>query len=97
MTANPQGGGFYFADSNNGNLYLVQNTWAGPSPLTEPATAGSDAIQVLPTFVFVPASSSNQTWLTPGANSGGTVGISFLANVYTSLRSAQVNVSQARQ
>ena len=95
VTANPQGGGFYFADSISGNLYLVQNTWAGPSPLTEPATAGSDAIQVLPSFVFVPASTSNQTWLTPGANSGGTVGIAFQTNVYTSLRTAQVNVAGA--
>jgi DNA-binding beta-propeller fold protein YncE len=88
-------GNVYIADSNNKAIKELARAYVGPTSKTEPATVGSDAIFVLPTTANLAAPfapTSNQSWLTIGAASGGAVNFSFAANPSFITRAATVTV-----
>ncbi|MGA2736652.1 MAG: SBBP repeat-containing protein [Bryobacteraceae bacterium] len=90
-------GNIYIADTGNQAIKEIPYAFVGPaSGLTEPATAGSDALlPVLPataplTGIFAPT--SNQSWLTIGTIAGGVVNFSFTANASNASQTAQITI-----
>jgi sugar lactone lactonase YvrE len=92
------------AVDGSGNVYMVDSgtaidevphAFVGPASLSEPFSAGSDSLQVLPatqslTGVFAP--SSDQSWLTIRTAGNGVVNFSFAANGSTSAQVAHITV-----
>jgi streptogramin lyase len=91
------------AVDGSGNVYLANtnlftskpNAFVGPASLTEPETAGSDAL--LPVISLSPvalsgvyAPISTGSWLTIGTVAGGVVNFSFTANTSNSPRTATI-------
>ena len=89
-------GNVYISDSYNNAIKEIPNAFVGPPMVTEPASAGSDALlQVLPattnlTGVFAPT--SDQGWLTIGAVANGVVSFSFTANSSEAARTAHISL-----
>jgi sugar lactone lactonase YvrE len=89
-------GNVYIADSYNGAIKEMPYAFVGPASLTEPVSAGSDALlQVLPSTtslagIFAPT--SDQNWLTIGAIANGVVSFSFTANTSGAARTAHITV-----
>ncbi len=89
-------GNVYIADNLNEAIKEIPNVYIGPTAITEPVTAGSDALlPVLPsttslTGFFEPT--SDQSWLTIGSITNGAIGFSFSANTSTSPRVAHIAV-----
>jgi streptogramin lyase len=88
-------GNVYFSDIGANTIKKLTIAWVGPGSLSEPATAGSDTLSVVPastalTGIFAPT--SDQSWLTIGTISGGTINFSFTANSSGSSRTAHITV-----
>jgi hypothetical protein len=87
-------GNVYIADNLNEAIKEIPNVFVGPASVTEPASAGSDALlSVLPsttslTGFFAPT--SDQSWLTIGSITNSAIGFSFSANTSTSPRVAHI-------
>ena len=87
-------GNVYIADNLNEAIKEIPNVFVGPASVTEPASAGSDALlSVLPstaalTEFFAPT--SDQSWLTIGSITNSAIGFSFSANTSTSPRVAHI-------
>jgi len=86
-----QGSNLYFADTNNNLIKKITLAWVGPSSLSEPASAGSDSIQVVPASTSYSAS-SDQSWLTITSQSGGTIAFTTTANTGAASRVAHITV-----
>jgi len=89
-------GNVYIADTGNNAIEEIPLVFAGPASVSEPVTAGSDALlPVLPSTVSLAgmfAPSSDQGWLTIGTIANGIVNFSFTANTSISARTANITV-----
>jgi len=89
-------GNVYFSDSLANVVEEMPFAFVGPANLTEPYSAGSDALlTVLPSTaslagVFAPT--SDQSWLTIGSIAEGVINFSFAANPTSSVRTAHLTV-----
>jgi hypothetical protein len=74
----------------------MPNAFVGPAAVTEPASAGTDALlSVLPSATSLTgffAHASDQGWLTIGTITNGAIGFAFSANSSTSPRVAHITV-----
>jgi streptogramin lyase len=96
--SNPHGiavdisGSIYIADYGNLAIKELPMMYVNTAGVTEPATAGSDALPpVYPTNLLVSAT-SDQGWLTIGTISNGVVNFSFSANTTGVQRAAHITV-----
>ena len=94
----------YFADSNNARLGKLYRAFLDPSPKSEPAPAGGDALTVvLPNTanLAAPYATTDQSWLTVTSTVAGTLRFGFSANVgpirtgHISLLGQTITVTQA--
>ncbi len=89
-------GNLYIADTGHNAIDELLNAYVPGSQVNEPFATGSDALAaIIPTTQALTGSfapSSDQSWLTIGANANGVVNFAFTANLGAAARTAHISL-----